>query len=256
MQKMQAKKTFRIEKNLKQMLRQADNIQPGSGDAYDDERAEERHQELMSAINKLRDELSKGAVLESTKPAEAVDKEVVEDYKQQVIEATNLRRDLQELSEAIEKTKQEIAMLGTENESDDKLNSASIELSAVVQDTEAATDNIIAAAEKIEGLGDTIRNHTDDPEEHATLDELSEQIVQIFEACNFQDITGQRITKVVNTMKFIDDRIKRMMDIWGGSELFKGLVEAEEVVEDGEVMHGPALPDERISQADIDALFD
>ena len=181
---------------------------------------------------------------------------MVEDYKQQVIEATNLRRDLQELSEAIEKTKQEIAMLGTDNASDDKLNSASIELSAVVQDTEAATDNIIAAAEKIEGLGDTIRNHTDDPEEHATLDELSEQIVHIFEACNFQDITGQRITKVVNTMKFIDDRIHRMMDIWGGSELFQGLVEAEEVVEDGEVMHGPALPDERISQDDIDALFD
>ena len=88
-------------------------------------------------------------------------------------------------------------------------------------------------------------------------DEMSERIVNIFEACNFQDITGQRITKVVNTMNFIDERIKRMMDIWGGSELFKGLVpEQEESAPAGDTLHGPALPDERISQADIDALFD
>ena len=255
MQKIQAKKQFRIEKNLKNILRQADTATQGAP-VYDDERAEERHQELMNAIGQLRSDLASGASLDEPEEDHHVDKEVVEDYKQQVIEATNLRRDLQELSEAIDKTKQEIAMLGIENDADDKLGSASIELSAVVQDTEAATDNIIAAAEKIEGLGDSIRNHTDDPEEHATLDELSEQIVQIFEACNFQDITGQRITKVVNTMHFIDERIHKMMDIWGGSELFQGLVESEEVVEDGEVMHGPALPDERISQDDIDALFD
>jgi len=45
--------------------------------------------------------------------------------------------------------------------------------------------------------------------------------VQVFESCNFQDLTGQRISKVVATLKFIETHIIKMMDIWGGIEVLK-----------------------------------
>lgn len=224
---------------------------------YDDARAEERHVEMMEAIKLLRGDLERlGHVDEQEEEeAEHVDQEVMQDYKQQIIEATNLRRDLQELSDAITRTKQEIAMLASDAD-DDKIHTASVELSAVVKDTEAATDNIIHSAETIEEISSRLRNDVKDDHGHGLIDEMGEQVVNIFEACNFQDITGQRITKVVNTMNFIDDRIHKMMDIWGGSELFQELVPEEEKVATGEELHGPALPEERISQDDIDALFD
>jgi len=49
--------------------------------------------------------------------------------------------------------------------------------------------------------------------------EISEKLVacttKIFEACNFQDITGQRITKVVATLKHIDSRIEAIVKAMG-----------------------------------------
>jgi len=103
-------------------------------------------------------------------------------------------------------------------------------------------------------LTDSLRHSFED--EAGVLDDVAEKVMNIFEACNFQDITGQRITKVVNTMNFIDERIHKMMDIWGGSDLFAGLAPEGGEVPEGDVMHGPALPEARISQDDIDALFD
>ena len=93
---------------------------------------------------------------------------------------------------------------------------------------------------------------------HGLAVDIQEQVVQIFEACNFQDLTGQRITKIVNTLRFVEERIIRMMDIWGGIESFRDIeVELEHRLGDQGLLNGPALDaDEGIaSQDDIDALF-
>ena len=77
--------------------------------------------------------------------------------------------------------------------------------------------------------------------------------------CNFQDLTGQRITKVVSTLRFVEDRIMQMMDIWGGIETFKDIeVEQRELKEgDAALLNGPALESDIdvATQDDIDALF-
>lgn len=257
-----SKKKFTIERSRSSSLKKGDES-VGGAVAYDDSRAEERHQEMMEAIGLLRKDLEhlghlEEEIAEKVSGRHDMDHGVMEEYKTQVAEAANLRRDLQELSDAIDETKKEIAMLATDTADKDKIFAASLELNAVVKDTESATDNIIQAAETIEDLGNRMRADLAIEEGDAgILDELSEQVINIFEACNFQDITGQRITKVVNTMNFIDERIKKMMDIWGGSDLFKEFAGEEEAAPaEGEPMHGPALPDERISQDDIDALFD
>jgi chemotaxis protein CheZ len=80
----------------------------------------------------------------------------------------------------------------------------------------------------------------------------------VFEACNFQDLTGQRITKVVNTLRFVEERIIKMMEIWGGADKFKDIeVELEHRMGDQGLLNGPSLGTDQdiASQDDIDALF-
>ena len=89
--------------------------------------------------------------------------------------------------------------------------------------------------------------------------DIQEKVLHIFEACNFQDLTGQRITKVINTLRFIEDRIIKMMDIWGGVDAIKQHAPAiiDTRVGDARLLNGPkALDDEgHASQDDIDAMF-
>src|SRR5204863_7802440 len=91
-------------------------------------------------------------------------------------------------------------------------------------------------------------------------EEIGERVVSIFEACNFQDLTGQRINKVMTTMKFIENHITVMMDIWGGVDAIKAhahaIIDAREG--DARLLNGPRSEGDvgHASQDDIDALFD
>jgi len=79
----------------------------------------------------------------------------------------------------------------------------------------------------------------------------------MLEACNFQDITGQRITKVVNTLKFVEERIDAMIEIWGEEDIAEV---APSVTPDSQgdsaLLNGPSLNGEGIDQNDIDKLLD
>jgi len=83
---------------------------------------------------------------------------------------------------------------------------------------------------------------------------------QIMLACGFQDLTGQRINKVVSTLAFVEERVHNMISIWG-EDAFSDLPvsdkdDTEEKPEDSELLNGPQLQGEGISQDDIDKLFD
>jgi chemotaxis protein CheZ len=133
------------------------------------------------------------------------------------------------------------------------------ELDAVVQGTLDATDQILTAAEHIDREAHLLEASCKKPQERQAAADIKEQVVRIFEACNFQDLTGQRITKVVATLQFIEDRIVRMMEIWGGIETFQKFdVETlAERVGDDALLNGPKLATDagHASQDDIDALF-
>ena len=114
-------------------------------------------------------------------------------------------------------------------------------------------------AEDIDQLAATLLARLKDDQNQALAADIQERVVKIFEACNFQDLTGQRITKVVATLKFIETHIVRMMEIWGGLEAFKD-IEAEKIaLRDGDaaLINGPKLAGEvgHASQDDIDSLF-
>jgi chemotaxis protein CheZ len=115
---------------------------------------------------------------------------------------------------------------------------------------------VLCAAEQIEKVAILLRGHVTDPELGPQIDTILDAVVRIFEACNFQDITGQRIDKVVRTLDFIEERVANMIQTWG-SEAFINLPPPVEVAENAEkqLLNGPQLEGKAISQADIDALF-
>jgi chemotaxis protein CheZ len=130
---------------------------------------------------------------------------------------------------------------------------ATDELSAVIAATESATNAILDAVEGIEKAVGALAPETGDP--------IREGATRIYEACNFQDVTGQRITKVVNVLKEVDKTVLGLMDAFGialDPAAARALVSAPPKAKGGEadLLNGPQLPASAKDQAAIDALFD
>ncbi|MEG3619999.1 protein phosphatase CheZ [Magnetovibrio sp. PR-2] len=171
-------------------------------------------------------------------------------------ELSVLRGQLHDLKGSIDKTKAEIAAIHKPGVEEDKFVTAAMELSAIVQATEEATNNILGAAEDIEDHVQGIRERIDDVKSHDHLQAISNLVIHIYENCNFQDITGQRTGKVVKTINYLEERILTMINIWG-EEDFEGIELSDDVrSEDEKLLEGPQLEGSGISQNDIDALFD
>jgi chemotaxis protein CheZ len=221
---------------------------------------------ILAAIGGLSDRI--GALetrVEEITPAQPPAPEVGEDgltdaVRQQVEDARVMRTEIVALARSIEDTKAELAKLRDQRADGDRLTVMAHELDAIVEATEGATNGILDIAEAVSNQITEIQAQEKDSYIRHLADEVQEKLLGIFEHCNFQDLTGQRISKVVNTMKFIEDRIDRMMDIWGR----EGFVLAEEDETTGtsqddrdrQLLNGPQTGNKGISQDEIDALFD
>lgn len=175
-----------------------------------------------------------------------------------IAKAAAMSGELSSMQDAIMSTKQEIAALHGGGFQDDNLGRVTNELDAVVEGTEAATESILSAAESIDELAGNLSAALGEPHS-AMASDIQDKIVEVFEACNFQDLTGQRITKVVRTLEFIEERVGSMMEIWGGMESFKGVAPSvDKPAGDEALLNGPALETDInvANQDDIDALFD
>ena len=155
-------------------------------------------------------------------------------------------RELDGLAEYINSAKAEIAAVRAEDIRNKHLPEATDELDAIVRHTEEATEIILDAAETIDAEARKMENQA-----------ISDQVVLIFEACGFQDLTGQRISKIVSTLQHIEERISKITEIFG--KHFSSIAPAEEKTDekskDEKLLHGPQLPTNANDQADIDALL-
>ena len=164
------------------------------------------------------------------------------------ISAGDLRlyRELESLASYIQSAKAEIAQLRPDEIRSDFIPSATDELDAIVGSTEAATNNILDAAEKLEGLAPVL--------EPDVAERLSEIVTTIYESCNFQDLTGQRITKVVKVLKVIEERVDTLVKVFG-AQVDQGPAQPKEITSDDDLLNGPQLPDAAKDQAEIDRLM-
>jgi len=208
--------------------------------------------EILAAISSLRQEVQ--AKADDTSPAPEREPPTVLPEIQSPGSGEELKNQLAELSETILETKRELASLNDPTAgSTNDVEAATLELGAVVGATEAATNDIMSAAELIDDLAGRLKSQASNHNDETLAEEIIEKVVNIFEACNFQDITGQRITKVVNTLNFIDERVGKMMTLWGAKQ--QEAPEREVEGDDG-LLNGPSLDGQGASQNDIDALFD
>jgi chemotaxis regulatin CheY-phosphate phosphatase CheZ len=123
------------------------------------------------------------------------------------------------------------------------------ELEAVTTGTAQATQRILTAAEEIDQLADNLSAALKGKIEQDLAHDISDQVIGIFEACNFQDLIGQRIAKVMATLKLVEDNI--------ASELY-GTKTAPSPRRDGvPSLHGPRLDSDHghVAQSEIDAMF-
>ena len=166
-----------------------------------------------------------------------------------------LRRELLEMAGSIEKARREVAALQPPDAGNDRILSATSELDAIVSSTERASFDILNSAERLMDLGSKLRRNGADPE---ICSEIESEVSNIFTACSFQDITGQRTSKVVNALRYIEQRVTAMIAIWD----VQGVKPSTEVPDafadkrpDAHLLNGPALEGHGVSQSDVDALF-
>ena len=111
--------------------------------------------------------------------------------------------------------------------------------------------------EKNDDVVTKLRETITDADQLALLDQINANSADVFEACSFKDITGQRISKVVKSVTYVEDRVNALIEVWGKDEIDKIEVKPDkEKTEDEKLLNGPALEGEGISQDEIDKLFD
>jgi len=217
------------------------------------------HREIMTELRAIRAQMASpdgGPVSRDVADAHAL----LETYRAQIEQCEKLKVELDLIHEAISRTKREIAVLHGKSFDDNEMAKVTGELGAVVGGTEEATQQILEAAESIDQAASALSKVTSPDQQRILSEEIQERVVSIFEACNFQDLTGQRISKVMATMKFIESHIMVMMDIWGGVDAIRAHAPAiiDEREGDARLLNGPKLAGDvgHASQNDIDALFD
>jgi chemotaxis protein CheZ len=166
-----------------------------------------------------------------------------------------LYAEVESLARYIVNAKSEIAALRPDEIMSDHIPSATDELDAIVGSTEEATNGILQAMETLESLVGEM------PPEIG--EKVTDAVTQVYESCNFQDITGQRITKVVKALKHIESKVDALVEAFGEDiAKYKAAhpqVDTSKVApdptSDSALLNGPQLPDNASKQDDIDALL-
>ena len=164
-----------------------------------------------------------------------------------------LYAEIESLAHYIQNARSEIASLRPDEITDEHLPAAGEELEAIVGATEQATNSIMEAVETIESVAAEL------PPEQA--ERITNAVTAVYEACGFQDITGQRISKVVNALRHIESKVQALLIAFGGDALPKPAGKKTSKRADGKdrpdehLMNGPQNAAEAISQDDIDALL-
>ncbi|KQP05707.1 chemotaxis protein [Methylobacterium sp. Leaf93] len=205
--------------------------------------------EILSAIQDLRRITQTSTV------------ETIEACRKELNEAFAMRSELDVMKEAITRTKKEIATLYHSENTGKGMKRVAGELDAVVESTELATSTILGALEEIETNASALRAMRNAAGAE-NVDMILERVIVAYEACNFQDLTGQRINKIVGVLKFIEEHLDRMIEAWGGlnsfSEILGVVPQGPSIDDESSLLNGPKLDSDpgHVDQGDIDALFD
>ena len=159
-------------------------------------------------------------------------------------------RELAAVADYIARIKQEIGALRVNELCRDRIPTANQELGTVVRATASATHDIMAAAEEI------LDANEDSLEGYRAR--VEDKVLAIFEACSFQDITGQRISKVVEALGQLERRLGRFasaLHVRDSAEARDPEDAARDARRESLMLDGPAAEGQGVVQDDIEKLF-
>jgi chemotaxis protein CheZ len=163
------------------------------------------------------------------------------------VKESSLLEEVAELGRTITVAKSEIAALRVDDINDHDIPFATDELDAIVDHTAQATNAILECCEALDEVSATLSGEP--------AAKLQSVVTSIYEACSFQDITGQRITKIVGTLKTIEEKVAHIISTFGPStEVVRR--SGSQVASDADLLNGPQLPANAMDQSDIDKLLD
>ena len=123
------------------------------------------------------------------------------------------------------------------------------DLKAIVSQTEVAADQILNVAESMLSL---------DPSDGTYADAINQSVMAILEACSFQDLTGQRASRIADSLDVTSGQIETLSEVFGaGHDEASGplpLTGKDQWREDN-LLHGPQNGNESISQESVDEAF-
>lgn len=160
---------------------------------------------------------------------------------------TTLLTEVEELGRTIANAKAEIAALRVDDIKDRDIPFATDELDAIVAHTASATHDILESCETLDEVAASVTGDASAKLQDATT--------RIYEACSFQDITGQRITKVVTTLKAIEAKVAHIITTFGPEAIQAVTMSAPAQSPEDDLLNGPQLPALAMDQSDIDKLL-
>lgn len=170
-----------------------------------------------------------------------------------LIDDSAIRRELKDIADYIRSLRREISALQANDLRHKRIPAAGQELAAIVKATEEASNTIMECAETAMAAA---ANASDLAAYKAFV---ADRMTAIFEACSFQDLTGQRLARVVDTLKHIETRIARFAEATGAKDA-GGPVSDKEAAEAERklrlLIHGPQHAGEGAGQHEIDAIID
>ena len=204
----------------------------------------------------MRDPSPTNAVAQRLAAAPVADRAMVEEVVRTIFttmrgdlspKETGLLAEVEELGRTIAAAKAEIAALRVDDINVSHIPSATDELDAIVSHTAAATNAILEVCETLDVLAGSV--------EGDAAAQLVDATTRIYEACSFQDITGQRISKVVITLKTIEEKVAHIVSAF--SDPNAAALPASLIAEGDEaaLLNGPQLPMTAMGQSEIDRLL-
>ncbi len=165
----------------------------------------------------------------------------------------HVRDEIRDLLTYVQGAMRELADLRPRALSAREIPDASNQLDAIVAATEEAAEKMMDVAEEIEALANTTGAANDD-----FLPRMTDIATRIYEASSFQDITGQRISKVMRILQHLEQKLGSLAETLGDEDTSDDAPAVDplgEIDDPKALLHGPQLPTEANSQDDIDALL-
>ena len=187
---------------------------------------------------------------DSAQPAD-----VAEELRQPAEPAQELTRELAAIQSAILRNMRELSVLINDG-NDRRMARAAGELGAAVESMESATQKILASAEAVDDCARALASALNDDYHHGLAQDVQDHVVRIYEACNFQDLAGQRIGKVIAMLMMVEERLVAMIQRRSGVGVVQQ-VQASKPAKSTKLINGPRLDGAsgHASQLDIDAMF-